>query len=177
MQIVNFLPQPCHAFERNVATAEIKLVIRMIMKNQSFNSMDKLSKFHCSIYLDSAIAKSVTCGRTKSKEVAQFLGKQGFLLMVNKMKRVHFSLIIDETTDISTEKCLVIVVRQFDEVEGVTKDSFFNLMQPTNASGEGICSAVLTTMAQNEIPLANFIGFSSYNASTMVGKKVVSQHY
>lgn len=59
IQIDKFLPKKCTELQQKVAIAEIKLVINMISKNQSFKSMDNLAKFHSSIYPDSLIAKSV----------------------------------------------------------------------------------------------------------------------
>lgn len=59
MQLLDFFPQPSTSLQQNVAIAEIKLVVRMIIKNQSFKTMDKIAKFHSSIYPDSSIAKSV----------------------------------------------------------------------------------------------------------------------
>lgn len=90
--------------------------------------------------------------------------------MVEKMQSQIFSLIIDETTDISTEKCLVIVVRQFDTLKGKTKDAFFKLVQPPDGTGESISNTLLSTLEENNIPLKNFIGISTDNASSMVGR-------
>lgn len=58
MQLTSFLPQN-NSHSVNVAVAEIKLVLRMIINNQSYRSMDKLAKFNSSIYPDSSIAKLV----------------------------------------------------------------------------------------------------------------------
>lgn len=59
MQIDKFVLKQNLELKHNVAIAEIKLVIRMILKNQSFRSMDNIIKLHTSIYPDSSIAKSV----------------------------------------------------------------------------------------------------------------------
>lgn len=59
MQIDKFVLKQNLELKHNVAIAEIKLVIRMILKNQSFRSMDNITKLHTSIYPDSSIAKSV----------------------------------------------------------------------------------------------------------------------
>lgn len=59
MQLEIFLPTRSTNFRKNVAIAEIKLVLRTINCNQSFYSMDKLAKFNSKIYPDSAVAKSV----------------------------------------------------------------------------------------------------------------------
>lgn len=59
LQIRDFLPNQICQFRKNVAIAEIKLVMRTISANQSFHSMDKLAKFNSIIYPDSKIAQMV----------------------------------------------------------------------------------------------------------------------
>lgn len=194
IQLIDFFPNRNTNLRKNVAIAEIKLVLRAISKNHSFKSMDGMSKFNSSIFPDSNIAKAVSikifyklnnisltyremfpllqvkCNRTKSKEVAQFLGREGQRSIVSKMQKQQFSLIIDETTDISTDKCLVMVVRQYNMSQGKTNDNFFKLVKPENGKGETICNAVLEALESNNIPLQNFIGFATDNASAMVGR-------
>ncbi|XP_058983863.1 protein FAM200C-like isoform X1 [Musca domestica] len=192
IQLTDYLPHRNTDLRKHVAIAEIKLVLRAITKNQSFNSMDGLGKFNSMIFPDSNIAKlvckhilvpksnryiycliiKVSCGRTKSTAIAQFLGKEGQLAIVSKMQKQQFSLIIDETTDISINKCLVMVVRQFNKDRGKTEDNFFQLVQPENGKGETICNAVIESLENNKIPLENFIGFATDNASSMVGKNI-----
>lgn len=60
IQLTDFLPKGNTEFRQNVATAEIKLVLRMLDTNQSFKSMDSIAKFNSSIFPDSKIAKSVS---------------------------------------------------------------------------------------------------------------------
>lgn len=86
------------------------------------------------------------------------------------MKAQSFSLIIEETTDISTEKCLVIVVRQFDRNEVKAVDKFFRLLKSENGTGEAIANTILEMLEENQIAFTNFIGFATDNASTMDGK-------
>lgn len=60
IQLSEFLPNRNTNFRKNVAVAEIKIVLRAISKNQSFKSMDGISKFNSLIFPDSNIAKSVS---------------------------------------------------------------------------------------------------------------------
>lgn len=55
--------------------------------------------------------------------------------------------------------------------EGKTEDNFFRLLQPDDGSGESIARAVLDSLEKAKIPLTNFIGFATDNASTMTGKR------
>lgn len=60
LQLSEFLPKQSTDFRKNVAIAEIKLVLRMIIKNKSFKSMDGICKFNSLIFPISNIAKSVS---------------------------------------------------------------------------------------------------------------------
>ncbi|XP_058980251.1 uncharacterized protein LOC101897717 isoform X3 [Musca domestica] len=60
IQLTDYLPHRNTDLRKHVAIAEIKLVLRAITKNQSFNSMDGLGKFNSMIFPDSNIAKLVS---------------------------------------------------------------------------------------------------------------------
>lgn len=91
--------------------------------------------------------------------------------MVGWLGLKPFSLIIDETTDISTVKCLVIAVRQIDVKLGKTCDNYFRLVQPPSGTGEAIFRSVMNVLREYEVPLKNFVGIVTDNASSMVGKR------
>lgn len=84
-------------------------------------------------------------------------------------KKHFFSIIIDETTDISTRKCLVIVVRYYNTIEERVVDSFFGLIELDLSTADAIFHVVLSTFRNFDIPVTNITGFASDNASVMMG--------
>lgn len=82
---------------------------------------------------------------------------------------VAFSIIMDETTDISTEKTLVLVVRFFDSAEGRVQDNFFGLIKISNGTAAEIHSKTIEHLRKNNIPLHKMIGFAADNACVMMG--------
>ncbi|KAJ8928480.1 hypothetical protein NQ314_018961 [Rhamnusium bicolor] len=109
--------------------------------------MDHLPKLIRHICPDSEVAKSLKCSRTKATSLTKYrLAKEQLEIISRKLKQTKFSLILDETTDISTEKSLALVVRFFDE--GVVKDRFF---------GVGYT-------------LDNLLGLAADNAAVMMGQ-------
>lgn len=66
---------------------------------------------------DSKIAKRLKCPRTKSTQITNtILMDEGIEDVSKSLRKCRFSIIIDETTDISTKKCLAVLVRYFDEM-------------------------------------------------------------
>lgn len=87
------------------------------------------------------------------------------------MKKSKFSLIIDETTDISTSKCLAVVVRFFDPVCRKVRDRFLALIPFVKFDAFSIFTLIKDFLSNAGIPMANLIGFASDNASVMMGRK------
>ena len=75
--------------------------------NLSFHIMDHLSDLP-KLCPNSKIASKVKCKRTKTKcIVTKALAPHFHETLVVNLKKEHFSMIIDETTDIATELALV----------------------------------------------------------------------
>lgn len=82
--------------------------------NISFNtlSMDHFSQLIKVFCPDSKIAEKITCNRTKATKVIENVtGKYSFNQLVSLLQITKFSLIVDESTDISSTKSLALVVR------------------------------------------------------------------
>lgn len=89
--------------------------------------------------------------------------------MVEIMKSLSFSFIIDEITDLGTKKSLVVIVRYFDEVKNKVRDKFLLLIELEECTAESISQKLLTFLNKNEIPIKNLIGLEADNASVMMG--------
>uniref|UniRef100_A0A0K8V8S4 DUF4371 domain-containing protein n=1 Tax=Bactrocera latifrons TaxID=174628 RepID=A0A0K8V8S4_BACLA len=73
---------------------------------------------------DSRIAQQLHCGRAKATELVDQLGKRSCEEITEKLRTNKFSLIVDETTDVSTKKCLILIVRFFDKFSRSVDDKF-----------------------------------------------------
>ncbi|KAJ8941791.1 hypothetical protein NQ314_010279 [Rhamnusium bicolor] len=131
--------------------------------------MDHLPKLITHICPDSEVAKSLKCSRTKATSLTKYcLAKEQLEIISRKLKQTKFSLILDETTDISTEKSLALVVRFFDE--GVVKDRFFGLLKVESCTAEAIFNKILDYLIGLDIPLDNLLGLAADNAAVMMGQ-------
>lgn len=114
-----------------VADAEIKIMWFICENNLSFRvagNMVQVCKF---IFNDSQLAQSMKMERTKCSNLAinrisLYLKKK----LAKKLISNKFSIIIDEKTDISTNKSLVVIVRLW--LKSLVQDRFFDLMKLRN---------------------------------------------
>lgn len=92
--------------------AEIKLCGFMVEHNISFNVMNHLTDVVKDIFPDSEVAKNVQLKATKSKSIVKnVLGESEKEVLSNKLKNTNFSILIDESTDVSAVQTMCIVVR------------------------------------------------------------------
>lgn len=83
--------------------------------NLPFTVTEHIPQLMAKVCCDSEIAKNIKCSRTKTTSIVKnVIGKQSSKDAHEILKDVKFSLIIDESTDLSTTKHLVIICRYFD---------------------------------------------------------------
>lgn len=98
--------------EKLAKEGEIRLSSFVVEHNLSLNIMEHLPNLIKSVCPDSEVAKSITCGRTKTTNIiTDVLGKTDHETIVEEMKNTKFSLIVDESTDKGSKKHLAVIVR------------------------------------------------------------------
>lgn len=108
--------------------------------------------------------------RTKcAKLISNVVAKSFCEELIEELKEVKFSLLIDESTDVSVSKLLCLCVKFYSFTENVLKTEFLALLQITSATGESIFKAITDFFAKINVDLANCIGFSSDGASNVCG--------
>ena len=123
------------------------------------------------IFCDSKIA-DIKCKRTKCcKIITKVLSP----VIENNLEKIlssnRFSLLIDESTDLSNEKYLCFLVRYF--INGQINTSLLDLI-PVSAEGDSAKCMYMqfkTCVQKRKIDLNNIVGFCSDNANVMVGRK------
>lgn len=121
---------------------------------------------------DSKIAQKISLQRTKLSYLIQDgIAYEEKRTVTEYCRKQKFSIIIDETTDISVTQILAIVVRYFDFKREVVVDNLLDSVEVEDGTAAGLYKAVKTLLNQRNIPLENIIGFGSDNCSSMMGKK------
>ncbi|VEN49117.1 unnamed protein product [Callosobruchus maculatus] len=155
-----------------VYSGELKMVMLLHEHNLPFMLMEHLPKLIASVCPDSKIAKGFNCNRTKATAITSECLASESLRQIRKSlsdENKFYSLIIDETTDISTRKSLVIMIRFFYEHR--VRDKFFSLVEVQSATAESLFNAVMEILNQNKISVGNMLGFAADNANVMMGLK------
>jgi Domain of unknown function (DUF4371) len=170
-KITSFVAHPKEPpLKEKVAKAELLLTAFMAEHHVPFLQADHLMDSMKKMFPDSAIAKCMTMKRTKASYVMQdgiaTEEKQDIAKICQSNK---FSLIIDESTDISVCQILAVVVRYYDEERCQVVDALLYSIEVYDASGEGLYRSVKQLLDERKIPLSNIIGFASDNCSTMMG--------
>ena len=86
---------------------------------------------------------SIRLHRTKcTKLITEVVGRALKEDLKKDVEGKFFSLIVDETTDISTEKDLAIIIRYFSEKQRQVTDCLFEIVSMSSATGENIFNAI-----------------------------------
>lgn len=83
-----------------------------------FTLAEPLVELHKCMFPHSIIAKEMHIKRTKFNDTMKMLGRPRAVNedLASKLRVTKFSIIIDETTDISSMKCLAVLGKYFDSV-------------------------------------------------------------
>lgn len=85
---------------------------------------------------------------------------------------VHFSLALDETTDIKNTAQLAIFIRGVDSEMNITEELLDLISLKNTTTGKDIKEAVISCMEAHEIDMKKLIGIATDGAPSMVGKNV-----
>lgn len=116
--------------EDKIKYAEVKLAGYIAAHNEAFLKLDHLIEVLKDIFDDSEICKGMSLKRTKGKGVViNVLGKEHLEVLTAKLKEYKFSVLTDESTDISAVKTSCVLVMYYDEEEGGIVTDFWDLHQ------------------------------------------------
>lgn len=162
----------------HVQNAEVKLTAFLVKHNLAFRTADHLTELLSDIFPDSKIAQEISLKRTKVTAIATaVIGDTEKEVLTCKLKQSKFSVISDESTDISTQKSSCIVVRFYDEKSKQIVSKFWELskifdssnpeLANEGATGKNLFNALIKSFQHVNIPLT--IGFAADRCSVMMG--------
>lgn len=155
-----------------VKKAEISLSVFFCEHNIAFNIVDHLEDLLRKVAPDSKILKDIKLSRRKCTAIVKnVLCKKETNDLVNLLQKNNFSVLVDETTDISNIKQLCILVRYVDsEFKIRTRLLELVTFNAADSSASSLYSTFAKCLLEKEIPLKNITGMSCDGASVMVGK-------
>ena len=82
-----------------------------------------------------------------------------------------YSILLDESTDVSTAKHLCICIRYFIEKAKAIQTALLSLIPVVSTTGESLFSALKRRLEEFDLPLSDCIGLGSDGAANMVGAR------
>ncbi|XP_036145651.1 uncharacterized protein LOC114254132 [Monomorium pharaonis] len=156
--------------EKQLKTFQLRLASFVVEHNISFNAVDHLINIVRNLPSDSDFLKDMSCNRTKCIAlVKNVLGKESLQNQVIMMKEKHFSIIIDESTNVALIKSLAICVRYV--INCRPKDYFLHLLPVPEANATTLHSTLIAFFHEHEIDYkSKMVGFAADGASVMMGQ-------
>lgn len=151
-----------------VKKAEIRLAVFFAEHNVATQVVDHLIPLCKTVFDDSKVCQDVTLGRTKCGEIINnVVGVHETSVLVEQLKKNYFSILTDESTDISEKKNMCVLVRYCDNGQNKVKTNLLELisLDATDCSAAKIYNAFKDCLAKYNIPLHNIIG---KNISTII---------
>ena len=119
----------------------------------------------------SAILKDLRLHRTKcSGIIKHILGPVLHDELLQDMKGSFFSLVIDESTDVSDCQCLGVMVRYFSRRHKRVITTLYRLIKLESVTADAITQAVLDALEKDGLPVHRLVGIGVDGASSMVGR-------
>ncbi len=110
---------------------KIELLVSLFIANHNLPIClsEDLINFLKKIDIDRKVQKQLSCGSTKcSAIICNVTGKFAFNSLISVLQKQKFSLLIDESTDVSTSKNLALAVR-YRQKDYSIRDRFLALLE------------------------------------------------
>jgi hypothetical protein len=187
LKLVNTKKKQDHV--RKVKNFELMLSAFFAEHNAAFLIVDHLTEILKSGVPDSQIIADMQLKRTKCTNIVKnVLGTHATNCLVNELKEVrkikylidinsihcfqtHYSILVDESTDIATKKLVCLLVR-YQKPNGTVVTSLLELIHfdARDGSAQMLYDSFKATLEKHQLNLNNLLGLACDGASVMVGK-------
>ncbi|XP_017486278.1 PREDICTED: uncharacterized protein LOC108374769, partial [Rhagoletis zephyria] len=141
---------------------EIRLSLFIAERNLPLSALDHLNKCLKSVN-DSKIIAKFTTNRIKGQTIINSVtGPHNCKLISDITNKQYYSVIIDESTDISLNKNLAIIIRVY---RVKCQDRFLDFAPVNDSSAEGTFKALLKVLNGHNVPIKHMLGFTTDNCS------------
>ena len=122
------------------------------------------------LFLDSDIAETYQCGRTKVTAIANALASHCMDKLADSHKESVFSLSTDGSNK-NGMKLYPIVIQHYDKSEGMIKTKLLCLPElKLDSTAQNMKDPIVMQLDKFNIPYSNCVGFNSDNYNVMLGK-------
>ncbi|CAK1553162.1 unnamed protein product [Leptosia nina] len=142
--------------------------------------MDHLSEIISKCFHDSEIAKLFSCKKTKTAALiynvltpnieAEMLADLKSFENI-KTRSPMFSLVIDETTDVTATSTLAVVTKFYSEKTLQVKTKFLTLVDLKGSSAQALFDALSDALNNANLNIKDAIGFGADTTNVMFGEQ------
>ncbi|KAK2701213.1 hypothetical protein QYM36_020120 [Artemia franciscana] len=152
---------------RAVSLYEMRLLAWFAADNLPFKKADSLTPV---LKMSAPYSSQVRLKRTKVKRVIyDRMCSHECQTLADLLTRAHYSFIVDETTDKSLAKALVMIAKYKHHATLLVKEEFLGLVEVTDASSEGQKKLIQTYLKDSGVPVSSLIGIAYYNVYVNTG--------
>lgn len=155
-----------------VSNFEMRISLFFAEHNVALHVVDHLVPLLKEIVPDSSIIKNSKLGRTKCTKIIQnVLAEEEKSKLILKLQKYEFSVLVDESTDISSSKTMCVLVKFFDEEKELTVVQLLDLLPVgTDCTADALYKMFKECMLKYSIPFSNIRGLCCDGANVMAGK-------
>lgn len=135
---------------------------------------DHLTTVIKDVFRDSKIAENLTLGHMKCTNIVKnVISQHETNCLVEALKIVKFSVLVDETTDIAMKKLLCVLVRYVCPIKKTIQVNLLKLIEVNAADtkAETLYFEFKNCLEKYNIPIKNIIGLASDGANVMIGEQ------
>ena len=162
------------SFDDKVKILEKKLCLFIVQNSIPIDIIENLVSFVKMKDLEPTVVSKIKLKITKCTQIIKnVLAVEETEKLVNILKTNKFSILLDESTDITDKKQLSINAQYRCPKTGYTKVQLLDILQlnPLAGTGKEIFAAFEELIDAHEIPWENLVAYSTDNASVFTGKK------
>lgn len=167
--IANFVVPIESKEDESISRAELVSVFHNVVHGLSYNSLDCQMKLSASIYCDSAIAKKMSCGRTKAAAITRnVLAPYSQEKVANALKESFFFSVGSDASNIGNIKTYPYAVQYFDAETGICK-KILDFYEDPNEASRDIFQNIIKITNENGLHIDQLAAYSADNASVNYG--------
>ncbi|XP_067211624.1 protein FAM200A-like, partial [Linepithema humile] len=155
-----------------VKRAEIKLAAFFAEHNIALYSANHLIPLLKDICMIPEVVSDLSLARDKcTKVITQVIAKREIEKIIINLQKCKFSILIDESTDISDKKLMCVFVQYVSPLTKKVTTQLLDLLSvdATDCSANKLFEIFKNMLHNKKIPLKNIVGMASDNASVMIG--------
>ena len=154
--------------ETSTKEADIHLSLN-ICCHTAISNVDHLGEI-ISLYGKGSTLENLHLHRTKCSQIIKnVLSASLEEEIVNDLEGKKFSVLIDESTDVSSDKHLCVCIRHFSLQEKKIIDEYLGIIPVISTTGEDLFVALKEKLESKNLDLKNIVGYGSDGASNVIG--------